>query len=242
MIVIRPGAAAEHPEVELATSRRLLSLAPRFAEGEVALRLHRPSPTMAFGRRDTLLPGYPGAVGSARVFGFAAVTRAVGGRAAAYHRHSIVMELVGGTARPHHGTRDRFIEHAEVIRAVLVDLGVDARVGEIPGEYCPGEFSVNARGEIKLMGAAQRVTREAWLLSAVIQVDDRQSLLDVTTEVYRDLGLEWEPATLGTIADEVRGVDADDVADAILAAYSTCEPLVTMSLDEVERGLKAAAH
>ena len=54
--------------------------------------------------------------------------------------------------------------------------------------------------------------------------------------------MEWEPATLGTIADEVRGVDADDVADAILAAYSTGEPLVTMSLDEVERGLKAAAH
>ena len=41
-----------------------------------------------------------------------------------------------------------------------------------------------------------------------------QCLLDVTTEVYRDLGLDWDPATLGTIADEVTGVDADDVAAA----------------------------
>ena len=36
---------------------------------------------------------------------------------------------------------------------------VDARVGEVPGEYCPGSHSVNARGRVKVVGTAQRMVR-----------------------------------------------------------------------------------
>jgi len=34
-------------------------------------------------------------------------------------------------------------------------LGVDARVGEVSGEYCPGAHSVNARGATKLISGAE---------------------------------------------------------------------------------------
>src|ERR1700755_32297 len=65
----------------------------------------------------------------------------------------------------------RFADEAESQAQALRSLGVDARVGEVPGEYCPGRFSVNAGGETKLIGAAQRIIRGAWLFSSVVVVD-----------------------------------------------------------------------
>ena len=50
-------------------------------------------------------------------------------------------------------------------------LGVDARVGEIPGEYCPGAYSVNARGVKKLMGVGQRLVPSAAHVGGVVVVN-----------------------------------------------------------------------
>ena len=90
----------------------------------------------------------------------------------------------------------------------------DARVGEVEGEYCPGEFSVNARGRVKLIGAAQRIIRGAWLLSSVVVVDGAETLRAVLEDVYAALGLEWDPGTVGAVAEEAPGVGVDrHVAD-----------------------------
>ena len=47
--------------------------------------------------------------------------------------------------QPPKRTYERFEEVAGLIADALRALGVDARVGEVPGEYCPGAYSVNAR-------------------------------------------------------------------------------------------------
>src|SRR3712207_7304772 len=54
------------------------------------------------------------------------------------------------------GTAARFTAMAELVRAALARLGVPAQVGELPGEYCPGAWSLHAGG-VKLAGIAQRV-------------------------------------------------------------------------------------
>ena len=59
--------------------------------------------------------------------------------------------------RPTRGTRRALRADRRVAGLGLGRLGVDARVGEVPGEYCPGAFSVNARGRIKLAGVGQRL-------------------------------------------------------------------------------------
>jgi hypothetical protein len=89
----------------------------------------------------------------------------------------------------------------------------------VPGEYCPGEFSVNARGIVKLIGAAQRVVHRAWLLSSVIVVQGAPGLRAVLEDVYGALGLEWDAATVGAVADEAPGVGIDDVRRALLAEF-----------------------
>ena len=43
---------------------------------------------------------------------------------------------------------------ADGIASALRGLGVDAHVGAVPGEYCPGDHSVNARGTDAMFSAA----------------------------------------------------------------------------------------
>jgi hypothetical protein len=89
----------------------------------------------------------------------------------------------------------------------------------VPREFCPGEFTVNARGAVKLVGTAQRVLRHASLLAASVAVSGADRLRDVLVDVYGALELEMDPATVGTVGDEVAGVGVDEVERAVLEAY-----------------------
>jgi lipoate-protein ligase A len=212
--------------LELATSQALLQ---RVAAGELpaALRLYRPPPTVAFGKLDTLSTGYAAAHAAARAHGYAPVLRLPGGHAAAYHRESLGIDLVYAVEDPVPGTHDRFRETAERLAGALASLGADARVGEVPGEYCPGAYSVNARGRVKLVGTAQRLVRGAALLGASIVVRDGAGVRAVLRDVYAALGLEWDDATAGALDEEVAGVTLDAVERAVLKAYGDppAEPL-----------------
>jgi octanoyl-[GcvH]:protein N-octanoyltransferase len=208
--------AGADPALDVALPHALVGLV---GEGRrpPALRTYRPAPTLAFGRRDTFLPGFTQAVAAARRRGFTPVIRGAGGRAAAYDEGCLIVDeimLDNGS-----GIRERFADDALRQAEVLRRLGVDARVGEVPGEYCPGEFSVNARGRVKLIGAAERIVRGAWLHSSVVVVEGAPVLRAVLEDVYAALGLGWDPATVGAIADEVPGLGVEDVRTALLADY-----------------------
>jgi lipoate-protein ligase A len=116
--------------------------------------------------------------------------------------------------------QQRFAREAEAQALALRALGVDARVGEVPGEYCPGAFTVNARGRVKLVGAAQRVIRGGWLMSSVVVVERAAPLRAVLEDVYAALELEWNPDTVGAISDEVPGITVEAVEAVLIAAYA----------------------
>jgi lipoate-protein ligase A len=104
-----------------------------------------------------------------------------------------------------------------LLRRALSDLGVDARVGEIPGEYCPGAWSINARGATKLAGTGQRLIAGAAHRGAVIVVGNSGLVQEALVPVYEALGLDWNTATAGSIEDEVSDVTVERAADVILA-------------------------
>lgn len=185
------------------------------------LRIYRPSgPTVAFGRIDTLRTGYDSAVAAARAHGFKPVVRSVGGRAVAYDSACLVLDHAAPEPQRSLDTSRRFDDFGRLYADALAGLGVDARVGEVPAEYCPGPFSVNARGAAKLVGTAQRVTRGGWVFSAVVVVDGAARLREVLAPVYAGIDMAFEPASVGAVADEVPGVTADDVEDAVLDQYA----------------------
>lgn len=213
------GRAGADPALDVALPQALLAMVAAGRRGAV-LRCYRPSPTLAFGRRDGFLPGFSRAAAAAARQGFAPVIRGAGGRAAAYDEGCLVFDEIMPASDSVTGIRERFSDEAERQAQALRSLGVDARVGEVPGEYCPGEFSVNARGQTKLIGAAQRIVSGAWLFSTVVVVQDGGRLRAVLKDVYAELGLDWNPATTGSVADEAPGVGVADVQAAVLATYA----------------------
>ena len=222
MQLVRSGAAGS-AALELAVSHALLT---RVAARELpsTLRLYRPGPTVAFGKLDTLRPGYAAAAAAARAHGYEPVLRLPGGHAAAYHGASLGIDVVYALDDPVPGTHERFREEGERLAGALAALGVDARVGEVPGEYCPGAYSVNARGRVKLIGTAQRLVRGGALLGASIVVGDGPGVRAVLRDVYAALELDWDDATAGAVDEEVPGVTLDDVERAVIAAYGELEP------------------
>jgi len=213
------GSAGADPALDVALPHALLGLVAGGRRGPV-IRSYRPRPTVAFGRRDSFLPGFVSAAAAARRRGYTPVIRGAGGRAAAYDEGCLVFDEIMPAEDSMSGIQARFADEAERQARALRGLGVDARVGEVPGEYCPGEFSVNARGRTKLIGAAQRIVRGAWLLSTVVVVEPPRSMRAVLQDVYRELGLDWDPATFGAVANEVPGTGIEDVRGAILAQYA----------------------
>ncbi|MGH2979177.1 MAG: lipoate--protein ligase family protein, partial [Solirubrobacterales bacterium] len=88
--------------------------------------------------------------------------------------------------------------------------------GEIPREYCPGEYSINARGRTKLVGIGQRLIQGAWHIGGVIVVAEADRVRDILIPVYEALQLDWDPTTVGAIADEVPGITFEAVAQALI--------------------------
>jgi octanoyl-[GcvH]:protein N-octanoyltransferase len=116
---------------------------------------------------------------------------------------------------------------------------VQAAVGEIPGEYCPGEYSVHGTDpsdgahRVKLVGTAQRVVAGGWLFSSVIVVENSQPIRKVLTDSYAALGLDWDPATAGAVDDLVPGVDVAAVEEALLSVYAGNATLETASFSSL---------
>ncbi|WFP16832.1 lipoate--protein ligase family protein [Citricoccus muralis] len=212
-------------EADLDYSYRLLRAVQSGVLEAPLIRVYRPEPTVSFGQQDTRMPGFAAAQDRAREHGFVPAVRRAGGRAAAYHRGSLVVDHcfpVADGDDSFSGFRERFEHYADRFAALLRRLGADARVGEIPGEYCPGEFSVHARrsrsnGKIKIIGTAQRVTKGAWLFSSSLVIEDSAPIRAVLTDVYDALELELNPATAGAADDAAEGITVESVVEALLA-------------------------
>jgi len=221
-----PGDAA----LDTAVSRALML---RVAAGELpeTVRLARPGRIVAFGKRDAVAQGYVEAVGAARDGGFEAIERLAGGRAAVFHEDTIAFAHAIPDADPRSGVDRRFEETAQLLATAFRGLGVDARVGEVQGEYCPGAHSVNARGERKVMGVGQRLVAGGVHVGGVVVVDGAADVRDILVPVYAALGLGWRPETTGSVADEVPGTTWDAVRDAMLAGYRERYELQPVELD-----------
>lgn len=173
--------------------------------GPGLLRIYRSRPVAAFAPRDTMLKGYAEAAAAMRAHGFAPVERRTGGQLAVYDEGALVIDLVAPHPDPRPHVIERFADFSGALAAALINLGIDARVGMVPGEYCPGDYSVNAGGRIKIIGVAQRINRHGYHMGAVVAVESRPAVRHAVGLAYQVLGLPFEPATFGAI-EEMSGI------------------------------------
>ncbi len=195
-------------------------------------RISTPGNVVAFGKQDRITPGFDRATELARRHGFASVIRLPGGRAAVFHEQVISFSWTVPDADPIRGIRRRFAQTAALVIETLASLGIEASVGEIPGEYCPGEFSVNHAGTTKLAGIGQRFTKGAAHVGGVLVVGGADRIREVLVPVYGALGINWHPSTVGALDHVIPMLDISTVADALVVALSASVPTLESALGQ----------
>ncbi|GMQ85868.1 MAG: hypothetical protein BMS9Abin07_1437 [Acidimicrobiia bacterium] len=184
--------------------------------GLETLRLSVPGRAVAFGKHDGVSAGFDQAVVAARTAGFQAFIRLAGGRAAVFHEQSVAMSWTMPAEHPIEGIRTRFAAVAGVLTDAMVSLGIPAEIGALPGEYCPGDYSIHV-GPVKVAGLGQRLARSAAHVGGVIVVGNGAAVGEVLVPVYGALDLDWDPGTAGALTDTIPGIEPETVIDAIVA-------------------------
>lgn len=221
------SAFPDPPELDTAVSYASLR---EIAAGRLPdlFRIHTPARIVAFGRQDTHSPGYGEAVAACEQERFTPVVRLAGGRAAVFHEATLAFSWQTRTTQPKLGISERFEFITDALVAALRSLGFEAAVGEIPGEYCPGRYSIHVGGQ-KVIGLGQRLVEGAAHVGGVIVVDDRASINRVLDPVYRALDLTWEPGVTGALADH-GPVRSSDVSDQVIAELTRRLDLFALAL------------
>lgn len=212
-----PATRNEHEDAE-AEHRYTESLLERAAsERERLVHAWHPHPQVAFGRRDLKQPGYSDAVAVTERHGFPATVRTVGGRAVVHTGGSVAFAVAEPVEDMAAGLRGRYRRVTRAVRSGLMELTAEKiECGRLERSFCPGENSLSVRGR-KVGGVAQRVQRNAALVSGVVLVRDPEKTKEILGDVYGALGLEFDPWTVGCL--EEHGVER---VDDVLGALESC--------------------
>jgi len=159
-------------------------------------------------RQETRLPGFAAATEAASDLGFPVLVRNSGGGAVAANRGSLSFSLTFPVEDLRHGLYERYSEGLDLIASALRSIGVEAEGGEVEGEFCPGAYSVRSGGPwgVKHAGLAQRVTRRAARLEALVLVSETDEIRAVLERVYCLLGLPFRPESIGDLLADIPSV------------------------------------
>lgn len=176
------------------------------------------SPYVGATRPETRLAGFAEAARSVEDLGFPVLVRNSGGGAVAANRGSLSFSLTMPVENLRHGLYERYAGGVDLVASALRRVGVEAEGGEVEGEFCPGAYSVRSGGwrGVKHAGLAQRVTRRAARLEALVLVEDTGPVRGALARFYGGLGLPFRPScvadlpaglpdVVAALADEVRG-------------------------------------
>ncbi|HKH09653.1 MAG TPA: hypothetical protein VKA73_00785 [Rubrobacter sp.] len=201
----------ENPEDGFGLQQAVLEEVASGERGPAAL-MWSSSPYVGATRPETRLEGFPGAARSAEESGFPVLVRNSGGGAVAANGGSLSFSLTVPVGDLRHGLFERYAGGVELVVSALRRVGVEAEGGEVEGEYCPGAHSVRSGGwrGVKHAGLAQRVTRRAARLEALVLVEDTGPVLEALERFYGGLGLPFRPSCVADLPARV-----PELADAL---------------------------
>ena len=225
------------PGLDTTLARAILQSVSAGSLGET-FRIYSPGRVMAFGKRDAVTAGFADAAIAARSHGYVPLVRLAGGRAAVFHEGTLAFGWTMPITSPRSEIQERFEALSELMVRVFARLGVASAVGEIPGEYCPGRFSVHHSGNQKVMGVGQRLAQNAAHVGGVIVVGGADAINEVLLPVYAALGVGFEPAATGALSDLVPDLTMAHVVAAVVAELEALGEVsvATLSSAMVQQG------
>ncbi|WP_162924456.1 lipoate--protein ligase family protein [Rubrobacter indicoceani] len=197
------------------------------------------SPYVAATRLEARSAGFGAAVSRARTLGFPVMVRNSGGGAVAANEGSVSFSLTFPVADLRQGLYERYDEGVEVVAAALRRVGVAAEGGEVEGEFCPGAYSVRSGGwaGVKHAGLAQRVTKRAARIEALVLAEGTRELVPVLKSVYAALDKPFRAACLGDVEAGRRGI-VEALEAEVAARYALTETALPEDLSERSRELR----
>jgi octanoyl-[GcvH]:protein N-octanoyltransferase len=190
-------------------------------------------------RQETRLAGFEAATKAASDLGFPVLVRNSGGGAVAANCGSLSFSLTVPVEDLRHGLYERYSEGLDLIASALRRVGIEAERGEVEGEFCPGAYSVRSGGPlgVKHAGLAQRVTRRAARLEALILVSESAEIRAVLERFYGLLGLPFRPESVGDLPVDVPQV-TQALSEEVRGRYEAAEGRIWVSTMERARSLR----
>lgn len=228
----------DNPEDGFGLQQAVLEEVAAGERGPVAL-MWTSSRYVGAARRETRLAGFEKAEKSASDLGFPVLVRNSGGGAVAANRGSLSFSLTFPVEDLRHGLYERYSEGLDLIASALRRVGVDAERGEVDGEFCPGAYSVRSGGPwgVKHAGLAQRVTRKAARLEALILISETAEIRAVLGPFYEALGLPFRPESVGDLPVGIlRAVQA--LSEEVRVRYEATEGRIWAKTLERARSLR----
>jgi octanoyl-[GcvH]:protein N-octanoyltransferase len=188
-------------------------------------------------RRDTFRPGFADAVRASREEGYPVLVRSSGGGATAAHYGTFGFSIIRPTTdgEPRRTIRDRYDEAAALVLGAFSRLDIQAEIGEVRDEFCPGDYSIRVGGweeGAKVVGIAQRITRRATSVGGIVLVEGEEELAHVLERVYTAMRLPFRPESVGSLRRAGGRVGVEEVIDAFAAEASLRYDAIRVPLDE----------
>ena len=191
-------------------------------------------------RQETRLSGFARAAEAATEVGFPVLVRNSGGGAVVANGGSLSFSLTFPVEDLRHGLYERYAEGLDLIASALRRVGVEAERGEVEGEFCPGAYSVRSGGPqgVKHAGLAQRVTRRAARLEALLLVSETDEIRTVLERFYGLLGLPFRPGSVGDLPVNVPTV-IRALSEEVRARYEATDGTIGEKTMERARALRS---
>ena len=221
----------ELPALDIAVSRLLLDKV-NSNEYSSVLRLYEGHTQVAFGPSDIRKPGYQLAVQEAKKKKFFVVNRLTGGHAVTFHDGILAFAFMFHDREARSKMHYYFNFVSSILQDALGSLGFACNVGELTGEYCPGQYSINIENKIKIAGIAQRIVANAVYVGGFIAVSNADLIKEILVPVYSHLEIDWNPNTVGSLENYKSDIKKNDVIDAIKNRLSSFYKIKQLSIEQ----------
>ena len=209
----------DNPEDGFGLQQAILEEVASGGRGPAAL-MWSSSPYVGATRPETRLGGFARASLSVEELGFPVLVRNSGGGAVAANGGSLSFSLTVPVEDLRHGLYERYAQGVDLVSSALWRVGVEAEGGEVEGEFCPGAYSVRSGGRrgVKHAGLAQRVTRRAARLEALVLVEETGPVREALARFYGGLGIPFRPSCVADLPAALPDV-VEALSEEVRARY-----------------------
>lgn len=181
----------------------------------------RSAPCLVVSKKDTHLPGFSQAAEAMSLIGRPVFTRSSGGSAVEQGPGYLNVSCISSRlSEPSLSIEAVYQYYCDKLLAALRSTGLQADVGAVSGAYCDGSYNINVAGQ-KVVGTAQRRTRDATMFQAVFAINNDNCLaLDNINRFYAIAGSDafYEKSASASLSGLLGGVD-DSVLFAQMLGY-----------------------